>query len=202
MTWVADETSLGYNGFALRASAAGQETLETAKVQFLCENLRVWFFKPAPPRCPQEEAVSSYAAGQYFERGIMIWIEETDEFYVFETEPRDGTYKHFYTTTGLTLNPGASEDNRVAEDPPPGLYEPVSGFGLVWRAEVEWPEAANVRERLGWATEPESGFDTAWQYAVPTCVEFWTKYLRGPRGEILRLGNATSIGWPLVWDWV
>lgn len=36
-----------------------------------------------------------------------------------------------------SLEPGMSADNRVADMPPPGLFEPVSGFGLLWRGEVD-----------------------------------------------------------------
>jgi hypothetical protein len=36
------------------------------------------------------------------------------------------------------------------ETPPPGLYEPVRGFGKVWR------EEQGVRDALGWAVEPEA----------------------------------------------
>lgn len=200
-TWVNDEQSLTYSGFALMVNVADQEMVKTVQVDFLCENQRQWFFDNPPPRCSQDEAVVSYAAGQFFERGFMIWIEETDEMCVFETEPRPGNIKHYYcmANVGQYLKPGASADNRLGEDSPPGLQEPVSGFGLVWREEVDWPEAGGVRQRLGWATEPEFGFDTAWQNAVPKCM--WTRYLRGPGGEILVMSPATTIGWPLTWDY-
>jgi hypothetical protein len=199
-TFVADQDSLGYNGFALRVTARGETAIQVLTVRFLCEEQRQWFFDPSPPYCPAGEPSQSYAAGQGFERGFMIWVEETDEFYVFESEPDPSGYRVYYSTLGLELKPGASEDNRVGEDPPPGLYEPVSGFGLVWRGEVEWPEVGDVRERLGWATEPEFGFNTAYQDALLACPRGWAAYMRGPRGQILRLGPASTAGWPLVWE--
>jgi hypothetical protein len=201
-TVVADEDSLHYNGFALRVTAGGETALQAVTVRFLCEDLRPWFFGPPPPYCPAREPSYSYAAGQRFERGFMIWVEETDEFYVFEREPGPSGFKVYHRTVGLDLKPGASEDHRVGEDPPPGLYEPVSGFGLVWRGEVEWPEVGDARERLGWATEPEFGFDTASQDAILACPRAWATYLRGPRGQILRLAPASTAGWPLVWEQV
>jgi hypothetical protein len=36
------------------------------------------------------------------------------------------------------------------ETPPAGLFEPVRGFGKLWR------EEPGVRDRLGWAVEPEA----------------------------------------------
>ncbi len=130
----------------------------------------------------------------------MVWIEDTDEFYVFDSVPDPSGWLIYHSTVGLVLKPGASEQNRVGEDPPPGLYEPVSGFGLIWRGEVEWPEVGNVRERLGWATEPEFGFDTAFQYAILACPRGWAAYMRAPHGEILRLSPASTAGWPLIWE--
>jgi hypothetical protein len=46
-----------------------------------------------------------------------------------------------------------------AFDPPAGsgFYQPKRGFGRVWR------EQPGVRERLGWATDPEFGFDMSVQ---------------------------------------
>jgi hypothetical protein len=199
-TFVAGKDSLRYNGFALRVTAGGETALQAVQVRFLCQDLRSWFFDPAPPYCPSGEPASSYAAAQHFERGFLLWVEESDAFYLFETEPDPSGSRAVYTTVGLELKPGASEDHRTGEDPPPGLYEPVSGFGLIWRGEVEWPEVGDARERLGWATEPEFGFDTTTQDAILPCPRGWATYLRGPRGQILRLGPASTAGWPLVWE--
>jgi hypothetical protein len=41
--------------------------------------------------------------------------------------------------------------------PPPGLLQPVRGFGKVWR------ENSNVRNKIGWATASEKGFTSTWQ---------------------------------------
>ena len=202
MTYVSDEHSPGYNGFFLRVSAGGESRSDHVTVRFRCENLRSWFFDPAPESCPEGEASYSYAAGQYFERGFMIWVEETDGFYVFFSEPDESGYRYYDSSIGLQLKTGASQDNRVGEDPPPGLHEPVSGFGLLWRGEVEWPDLGNVRERLGWATEQEFGFETALQYATLPCPRSWAGYMRGPRGEILRLSPTSTVGWPLAWQQV
>jgi hypothetical protein len=29
----------------------------------------------------------------------------------------------------------------------------------------------------------------------------WARYLRGPGGEVLVMSPATTIGWPLTWDY-
>jgi hypothetical protein len=38
--------------------------------------------------------------------------------------------------------------------PPAGLFQPVRGFGVAWRANNA-PPGLTVRDRLGWATEAE-----------------------------------------------
>jgi len=37
--------------------------------------------------------------------------------------------------------------------PPPGLFEPIRGFGFVWFEKLGGPAS-----QLGWATDPEKGF--------------------------------------------
>jgi len=44
-----------------------------------------------------------------------------------------------------------------AEGVPNGLYQPVRGFGRVWR------ESQRVRQALGWATAEEMGFEAVIQ---------------------------------------
>jgi hypothetical protein len=198
--YVIDELALTYIGFALRVFTQETSTMKTVELHPQCQNLRPWFFADPPLRCPADEALASYAASQRFERGLMVWIEETDEFYVFYDEPDEQGFQVVERTVGLILKPGASEDNRVGEDPPPGLYEPVSGFGLIWRGEVEWPYPDNVRERLGWATVPESGFDTAYQCSTPTYPRLWNCFLLGPAGEVLHLRPDSTAGVRILWE--
>ena len=198
--FVVDEQALTYVGFALRVYADQQSGMRTVEFHPQCQNLRQWFFTDPPLRCPAADALTSYAASQHFERGLMVWVEETDEFYVFYDEPDEQGFQVVHRTVGLELRPGASEDNRIGEEPPPGLYEPVSGFGLVWRGEVEWPYADNVRERLGWATVPESGYDTAYQCSTPAYPRLWNCFLLGPAGEVNHLRPDSTAGVRVLWE--
>ena len=200
--FIIDELALTYVGFALRAYSREQTGLRTVELHPQCQNLRPWFFAGPPLRCPADQALTSYAASQRFERGLMVWVEETDEFYVFYDEPDEQGFQVVQRTVGLDLKPGASEDNRIGEDPPPGLYEPVSGFGLIWRGEVEWPYPDNVRERLGWATVPESGYDTAYQCSTPAYPRLWNCFLLGPGGAVLHLRPDSTAGVRILWaEW-
>ena len=198
--FVTDQESLSYAGFGLKVSAGEQLAWGTETVHFQCKNLRTWFFENPPLRCPTDQAAESYAAAQYFERGLMLWVEDSDMFYVFYEGEDEYGRQSFDAVPAQNVKPGASEQDRVDEEPPPGLYEPVSGFGLVWRGEVEGIDA-KVRERLGWAKEPEFGFTLKNQCQMQVVSGAWTCYLQAPRGEIIRYGAVTTAGYPLVWDY-
>jgi hypothetical protein len=129
----------------------------------------------------------------------MVWVEDTDEFYIFYQGEDASDFQTFERLVGLQLKPGASEDNRVPEEPPPGYLQPVSGFGLLWRGEVEHL-SSDVRQRLGWATEPEFGYDTAYQCATPAHPRSWSCYLRGPKGELLYLHPDSTAQVRLLWE--
>jgi hypothetical protein len=199
--WTTDEEAMSYTGFALRAWSGMANTLKVVDVKLQCQNLHEWFFPNPPQNCPAEEAATSHAAGQYFEHGFMIWTEEPDSFYVFyKGQDADGFQTFdWILDPSLMLKPEASPDNRVGEQPPPGLFEPVSGFGMVWRGEINGM-CADVRERLGWATEPEFAFDSAHQCMTLSLLHYWVCFQRGPRGEILRLHPDSTAQVPLVWE--
>lgn len=126
----------------------------------------------------------------------MIWVEETDTFYLLfdrNSHPDDSRSVYREVVGLLVLKPGASTDNRVDETPPAGYYEPVSGFGLIWRNEVEGLDT-NIRVALGWALEPEFGFDTALQYTRSETYSSRGFYLRGPSGEVIVMSWGAYVG--------
>jgi hypothetical protein len=197
--FVTDEAAMAYTGFGLRVTSGGKFRWSLVDVHLQCRNLRPWFFDGAPERCPADLAHQSRAAGQYFERGLMVWLEDPNSFYVFYRGEDESGFQVYDWISDIQLKPGASPDNRVGEEPPPGLYEPVSGFGMVWRREIEGVRA-DVRERLGWATELESGYDAAYQCETVFYPGLWDCFLRGPRGEILYLrpDSTAQVRW--LWE--
>lgn len=196
-----------YSGFQLVVEARGIRTVRGAPLAVECPDaFPDWFLDNPPGICPKDAPLSSYAAAQRFERGLMIWIEAQDTYYIL--------YDSFITPAGrqsisstirslqilpgpLDLTPGASPDNRVEETPPNGLFEPISGFGLIWRREVVG--TGDVRARLGWAVEPDYGFDTVYQCEM-SCGSTWDCYLQGPEGEIFHFYWLLHFGhfWELV----
>ena len=158
-----------------------------------CIDVSDWFFENPPDSCAAAPPVHSYAAAQRFEHGLMVWLEASDEFMVFFD---DNTFRIFYPP--LDLKPGASADNRVG-GAPAGYFEPVSGFGLIWRGEVEYSE--NMRSILGWALEPEFGFETTYQSGILTNWHYLDRYMRDPEGRIIYLSTSAYIGsWWRYWE--
>ena len=68
--------------------------------------------------------------------------------------------------------------------PPPGLYQPARGFGLVWR------EKAGVRDRLGWALGEEAGYPTAIQRT--SRPKYNVTYVKALDGGVWELGPEGS----------
>jgi uncharacterized protein with LGFP repeats len=127
---------------------------------------------PYPPYDKEQAIQTSY---QLFQHGTMLWASRNDPYgpypasrpiYVFFD---DGTFQQFEDTwhEGDPVNGGLT--------PPSGLYEPEKSFGKVWREGT----GARVRERLGWATQPQKDGAGAYQ--------------RFQRGEMLWTGTASKI---------
>lgn len=153
MTYTISESARNIERFML---FAGSEGLPWAGVgvEIILNCPFPWFFAPAPDICAQNAALISPAAEQQFEHGWMIWVEEEDFIYVLYDDDL------FYPKWQIYLDewdPGEPiSDTTII--PPPGLFQPLRGFGQVWR------EQLNVRDRLGWAVVTESGYETAVQH--------------------------------------
>jgi len=93
--------------------------------------------------CPLSDTSELFLAEQPFERGLMFWREDLRIIYVLYA---DGSWSQYMDTYREDQPP-----YDVTIVPPAGLYQPVRGFGQVWR------EEDGVREGLGWATAEEQG---------------------------------------------
>ncbi len=100
--------------------------------------------------CPTDAGLSGsniISAWESFQRGQMIWVRNQNDpndksIYVLYT---DGSYQVYADTwsDGQPVSGGLT--------PPAGLFEPVRGFGKVWR------DQTGVQTKLGWATATEVG---------------------------------------------
>jgi hypothetical protein len=160
--------------FALFVSdEVGLAARATVQVALRCPD--VWFFSPAPDICPAGPAVVSDGAEAHFERGTMVWVGAEDRIYVLFDDgqhPRWSAYSDEWDEGEPTMDPEI--------EPPPGLQQPVRGFGLVWREET------SVRERLGWAVDEERGYETAVQRS--SHVRYPVLYVRALDGGVWELG--------------
>jgi hypothetical protein len=182
--------------FDLKVSNA---TTISFRTQYVCIDVSDWFFENPPDLCAAAPPIHTYVAAQRFENGLMLWLEATDEFIVFTGEP-DNTSSFWIIQGPIQLKPEASVDNRIG-NVPEGYFEPVSGFGLLWRNEIEGGAAEGIRESLGWALEPEFGFETASQRGIETAWHILDRYIRDPDGKVIYLFHQAYLGarW-IYWD--
>jgi hypothetical protein len=155
---------------------------DTVQIALRCPD--AWFFSPIPDICPAGPAIVSEGAEEHFERGTMVWVRAEDRIYVLfydGQQPRWSAYSDEWDEGESTADPGL--------EPPPGLRQPVRGFGLVWR------EEPSVRERLGWAVDEERGYETAVQRS--SHARYPVLYIRALDGGVWRLGPNGS-AWELV----
>lgn len=147
-----------------------QHVSQSVTIEWKCDI--DYFFAPAPQRCPLAAPVTSAAAEQVFENGRMIWLENTQSILVLYS---DGQFERFDDA----WQPGDPESDPTLV-PPDGFYQPVRGFGKIWR------EQADVRQRLGWALAPEQGFTTMIQQEHHEGSSSGSPvYLRAADGQII-----------------
>jgi hypothetical protein len=100
--------------------------------------------------CTYQPERPATVAHQYFEHGAMIDV-------IQQYNPYGGSYKLIYVlfedgTVQRFQDTYVDGTPEPPLNPPPGRLAPVRGFGKVWREGT----GARVRERLGWATAPET----------------------------------------------
>lgn len=156
-----------------------EQALATVRVRCTAE----WFFTPAPDICPVDPAIETAAAYQPFERGHMFWLGQRARIYVLYG---DGGVPA-YSPVSDPWQPGLPESDPGIE-PPPGLVQPVRGFGMVWRGEAE--PYLYVRERVGWGLVQEVGYTALFQ--CDSAPKYSSCYLTGPDGAVWQLGPEGS----------
>jgi hypothetical protein len=185
-TFVIPQEAAGFQtiSFLLQVETPARPDRATAEVSVLFRCDRAWFFSDVAQAgvCPQEPTRSS-AAAQYFEHGTMIWLEQPGRYFILEdTQLHAGEDRKRLDVISDPLE--IIRDTSSDFNPPPGRFAPQSGFGLVWRGDVT--ASPGYRQRLGWALEPEIGYQAAFQCddARPSGGRSWqTCYLEGPDGS-------------------
>ncbi|HYO87870.1 MAG TPA: hypothetical protein VER79_04435, partial [Candidatus Limnocylindrales bacterium] len=98
--------------------------------------------------CATGAPVEIAGAFQLFERGLMIYRASSVPGApgTIEAISNDGRFSRYADTWVSGIDPDS-----VGLVPPPGLVEPIRGFGKVWRGDGALPA------RLGWALTSEQG---------------------------------------------
>lgn len=169
--------------FVLEAANASTSVEQPLLIPLSCPE--TWYFDPPPESCPAAPAQLTTQAEQTFERGRMIWVDVQDRIYVLFEDGGSPAWAQ-YPDDFQEGDPDRDE-SLVA---PPGLQQPIRGFGLVWRSNPR------VRDRLGWATTPEVAFEGMIQTdsQEPSVA---TTYLRTRDGAILAL-DALAGEWEML----
>lgn len=101
--------------------------------------------------CPhQAKPIGGFYAEQPFQNGHTFW-SKIGQLYLIIIGDETGTWRL------LSENESPWKDGMPQEscevEVPPGLFQPVRGFGGIWCA------AADIREQIGWGTDYERGFE-------------------------------------------
>jgi hypothetical protein len=100
--------------------------------------------------CPVGGGASlALMALQPFERGVMIWRGDVRQIYALATS---GQFWQMADSWNESMPP-----DDPAYSAPPGVLQPVRGFGLAWRSN------AAIRDALGWGTQTEASASGFWQ---------------------------------------
>jgi hypothetical protein len=153
------------------ATVAAAQTIQPSPTPLACQF--AYFFAPAPDACPAAGPTRSPAAEQPFENGVMIWLAANDSILVFYA---DGRWQRFEDT----WSEGQPESDPTIL-PPEGRFQPIRGFGKVWR------ERPAVGEALGWAVGVELGFESTFQEQTALPERSPLTYLRTYNGQIYGL---------------
>ena len=169
---------------------AGAAASATLNVRFRCAH--TLFFPTESRLCPDGPTQSTKAAEQIFENGRMIWLEhaaslrqwgwsagDKEDFIIlvlFGQSYRGSTWQMFVDAWRETEP--ESDPNTV---PPQGKYQPIRGFGKVWRTHPE------VRQILGWAIGQEKGFDAAYQQISNINGSDQCAYIRSADARVINL---------------
>ena len=182
--------------FLLSVEAGGtvSPTVSQVSIAFKCPT--TWFFSDEPQAgiCPGE-SITSYAAAQQFQRGMMIWIEQPGRYIILDqvsSGTHDGRRPVYYVNEPLDI---VRDTSAEATTPPLRLSAPESEFGFIWRGDIS--NSPDYREVLGWALAPEFAYKAIWQCddGLPS-GSGRTCYLQGPDAEVIRFHRFG--GWNLL----
>jgi len=115
---------------------------------------------------------------ELFEHGRMFWLQPNRQIWVMIYG--DDTNSGRWMIRNDIFIDGMLESAPDITPPATGLYQPIRGFGKLWREDQE------IRDLLGWATDSEYGHVTTYQYFAGGTVTPDGVYIPGPGYHTLR----------------
>lgn len=134
--------------------------------------------EPTPDPFPAPIIDQIIVAEQTFQNGRMLWLQPNQEIWVM-IETDDDT-AGVWTRHRDTWTEGMPEMDPSMVPPEEDLFQPIRGFGKLWR------ENPAVREALGWALEDEMGHVTDYAYFAGGEVTADGEYVPGPGYHTVR----------------
>jgi hypothetical protein len=147
---------------------------------------------PTPDPRPTPVIGQIYVAEQVFERGRMFWLQPAKQIWVLSS---DSSGKAVWSVYADSFVEGMAELDPMLT-PPAGLLQPMRGFGKLWR------ENANVRAALGWAKQPEIGYQTRYEYHAGGSVNAQGQFVQASGYHVLETLEGVQFRFTEgVWTW-
>lgn len=144
---------------------------------------RLWEKYKTQLGCPhQTTPISGYYAEQPFQNGHMFW-SELGLLFLVTIGQDSGTWYYFPEDKSPWKN-GMPEKSCEA-NPPPGLIQPVRGFGGLWCTQ------SDIRDQIGWGLDIERG------------IQDGTDLIQGFNGGIIFRdsdGQTHGLAYILFWE--
>ena len=94
-------------------------------------------------------------AEQEFQNGKMFWLQPINQVWIATTNSEG---EQIWINRDDNFVEGSIESDPLLTPPAEGLMQPIRGFGLLWRNDLE------LQNLLGWATNDEFGYTTNYEY--------------------------------------
>jgi hypothetical protein len=168
--------------YVLYAGAGASSASATVSAVIRCPD--PYFFANPPAGCPSFPGTLEPMAAERFEHGVMIWESSNHQITVLfgdQAVPKWESLNDTWAQGQPETDPNLT--------PPAGLFQPVRGFGLIWRSN-DPGSGQTVRARLGWATEAEAALTGAFQ--CDSTPKYSNCFISGPAGAVYELGPEFS----------
>ncbi|MEO1286681.1 MAG: hypothetical protein AAFV93_02860 [Chloroflexota bacterium] len=137
---------------------------------------------PTPDIYPTPIVGEILVAEQDFQNGKMFWLQPINQIWIATTNSEG---EQVWINRADEFEEGMIELDSDLTPPAQGLFQPIRGFGMLWRNED------NLQSMLGWATGDEFGHTTNYEYHWGGTVNENNEYEAGPGYHLVTALNRT-----------